>query len=108
MADGLIAFTFNNKPQDVERFRNAPLLAGAFGRLAPEMQRFGWTKFYEAVADKLLNTQTDLRSEGSIRSLFAGRGAGASPSGDKYADGTSGLRAGPLPFHRRWVYSTEA
>jgi 5-methylcytosine-specific restriction enzyme B len=48
MNDALIAFTFENKPQDIERFRNAPYWKDRFGTL------FQWTDFYEAIAEKLL------------------------------------------------------
>lgn len=50
MTDSLIAFTFHNKPQDVERFCNAPYWRERFGTAAPDKHRFGWTKFYEAIA----------------------------------------------------------
>ncbi|MBL8025893.1 MAG: AAA family ATPase [Fibrobacteres bacterium] len=52
--DALIDFTFNNKVQDISKFRNAPFWRERFGDLSPDKQRFEWTKFYEAVADKLL------------------------------------------------------
>ena len=54
MADGLIATAFDGKPQDIDRFRNAPYWRERFGRGTPDVRRFGWTKFYEAIADKLL------------------------------------------------------
>src|SRR5258707_15484816 len=54
MSEGLIAFAFDRKPQDIDRFRNAPNWQERFGTTTPDKRRFGWTKFYEAVADKLL------------------------------------------------------
>ena len=99
MADGLIAFTFNNKPQDVERFRNAPYWRERFGTAATEMQRFGWTKFYEAVADKLLRHRTnrtvlvDCIRKISLRVEGLGHLAE-----DKYADGTTGFVRDLCPF----------
>jgi 5-methylcytosine-specific restriction protein B len=52
--DALIGFTFENKPQDLGRFRNAPYWRERFGDGAVDKRRFNWTRFYEAVADKLL------------------------------------------------------
>ena len=40
-ADGLIAFAFDGKPQDIERFRNAPYWKERFGATAPDKRRFG-------------------------------------------------------------------
>lgn len=54
MSEGLIAFAFERKPQDIDRFRNAPNWRERFGGAVSEEGRFGWTKFYEAMADKLL------------------------------------------------------
>ncbi len=54
MNDALIAFAFEGKPQDVDRFRNEPYWRERFGTTSPEKQRFEWTDFYEAVAEKLL------------------------------------------------------
>lgn len=54
MNDGLIAFAFEGKLQDVDRFRNEPFWRERFGAVAPEKQRFQWTDFYEAIAEKLL------------------------------------------------------
>lgn len=54
MNDALIAFAFEGKPQDVVRFRNEPFWRERYGTTLPEKQRFQWTDFYEAVAEKLL------------------------------------------------------
>jgi 5-methylcytosine-specific restriction enzyme B len=54
MNDALIAFAFDGKPQDVDRFRNEPFWRERYGTTSPEKQRFEWTDFYEAVAEKLL------------------------------------------------------
>ena len=54
MSDALIAFTFDNAPQDLERFRNEPYWRERFGDISAEQQRFQWTDFYESVAEKLL------------------------------------------------------
>jgi 5-methylcytosine-specific restriction protein B len=54
MNDALIAFAFEGQPQDVDRFRNEPFWRERYGTTSPEKQRFEWTDFYEAVAEKLL------------------------------------------------------
>lgn len=55
MNDALIAFAFDGKPQDLDRFRNEPFWRERYGTTSPEKQRFEWTDFYEAVAEKLLS-----------------------------------------------------
>ena len=62
MADGLIEFTFNGKPQDIDKFRNEPFWQERFGDLSREQGKFEWTKFYEAVSDKLVSFK-DKRSD---------------------------------------------
>ena len=52
--DSLIAFTFEKKPQDIDRFRNAPYWRERFGDTSVDHQRFRWTRFYMEMADKLL------------------------------------------------------
>lgn len=99
MADGLIAFTFDNKPQDVERFSNAPYWRERFGAVAPEKHRFVWTKFYEALADKLLTYRNNRAAlvEG-IRDI-SGRVDGLGHlAEDKYADGGTGFLKDICPF----------
>ena len=59
MADGLIDFAFDGKPQDIERFRNEPFWRERFGTSIPDKRRFEWTKFYEAIADKLLTYRSN-------------------------------------------------
>ena len=98
-ADGLIAFAFDGKPQDIERFRNAPYWKERFGSATPDKRRFGWTKFYEAVADKLLtyrNNRTAL-VEGirAISTRVEGLGHLAE---DHYTDGTTGFVRDICPF----------
>lgn len=59
MTEGLIGFTFNGKPQDTDRFRNAPYWKERFGDTPVDKQRFKWTQFYEEFADKLLVHRND-------------------------------------------------
>lgn len=53
-AEGLIDFAFKGVEQDIDRFRNAPYWRKRFGDLPENEQQFIWTKFYQAIADKLL------------------------------------------------------
>ena len=62
MTEGLVDFTFNNKPQDIDRFRNAPYWKERFGDTPVDKQRFKWTQFYEEFADKLLAYKDDRAS----------------------------------------------
>jgi 5-methylcytosine-specific restriction protein B len=54
MIDGLIDFTFNHADQDINRFRNEPYWRERYGDTPLEKQRFKWTAFYLAIADRLL------------------------------------------------------
>ena len=56
--NNLIAFAFEGEPQNITRFRNEPFWRDRFGD-RPEEQRFLWTRFYEAVAEKLLGYRND-------------------------------------------------
>lgn len=62
MTEGLVDFTFNNKPQDIDRFRNAPYWKERFGDTPVDKQRFKWSQFYEEFADKLLAYKDDRAS----------------------------------------------
>ncbi len=97
--DALIAFAFDNKPQDVERFRNAPYWRERFGTAAPDKHRFGWTKFYEAIADKLLTYRANRTAlvEG-IREISVRVDGLGHLAEDKYADGTTGFVKDICPF----------
>ncbi len=97
-ADALIGFTFENKPQDYDRFRNAPFWQERFGDLAAGKQRFLWTKFYQAAADKLLSFR-DRRNElvSGIHQI-AGRVEGLSNLQDQFADGAVGPLKDICPF----------
>ena len=58
-SEGLIDFAFHDKSQDIDRFRNSPQWKDRFGDALTDRQRFEWTPFYEAVADKLLGYKDD-------------------------------------------------
>ena len=98
MNDALLAFAFDGKPQDVDRFRNEPFWRERYGTTSPEKQRFEWTDFYEAVAEKLL-THADDRTpliEGIHE--IASRVPGLTYLQDKFPDGTSGPLRDICPF----------
>ena len=94
--DGLRAFAFEGKPQEIDQFRNLPYWRERFGD-APGKQRFLWTKFYEAVADKLLDYRNDRRSliEG-IHEIAARQDL--SYLQDRFTDGRQGPLKDICPF----------
>jgi 5-methylcytosine-specific restriction enzyme B len=96
--DALIGFTFDEKPQDIVRFRNAPYWRERFGDVAVDKRRFRWTRFYEAVADKLLNFRNDRSALISAIHDIAGRVDGLSHLRDQFTDGTSGPLKDICPF----------
>ena len=98
-ADGLIAFAFDGKPQDIERFRNAPYWKERFGSTTPDKRRFGWTKFYEAIADKLLTYRNNRAAlvEG-IRAISTRVDGLGHLAEDHYTDGTTGFVRDICPF----------
>ncbi len=50
----LIDFAFNGKEQSIDRFRNHPFWRERFGDDSLVISAFGWTKFYEEMASKLI------------------------------------------------------
>ncbi len=98
MNDALIAFAFEGKPQDVNRFCNEPYWRERYGTTSPDKQRFQWTDFYEAVAEKLL-TYAENRTpliEGIHQ--IASRVPGLGYLQDKFPDGSSGPLRDICPF----------
>ena len=97
--DGLIAFAFEGKAQDLDRFCNAPHLRERFGSATPDKRRFGWTRFYEAVADKLLtyrhNRAVLVNGIQDIATRVDSLGYLAE---DHYADGQTGFVRDICPF----------
>ena len=96
-ADALLAFTFEEKPQEIDRFRNAPSLRERFGDPS-DKQRFIWTKFYEAVADKLLDYWDDRSPLIEGIHKIASRMSGLSYLQDKFADDRTGPLEDICPF----------
>jgi 5-methylcytosine-specific restriction enzyme B len=98
MNDALIAFAFEGKPQDVDRFRNEPFWRERYGTTSPEKQRFQWTDFYEAVAEKLLAYAGDRTPLIEGIHEIALRVPGLTYLQDKFPDGTSGPLRDICPF----------
>ena len=98
MADALVAFAFESKPQELDRFRNEPFWRERYGTTSPEMQRFQWTDFYEAVAEKLLTYADDRKPLMEGIHEIATRVPGLSYLNDRFPDGTTGLLRDICPF----------
>lgn len=98
MNEALIAFAFEGKPQDVDRFRNEPFWRERYGTTSPEKQRFEWTDFYEAVAEKLLAHADDRTPLIEGIHEIASRVPGLTYLQDKFPDGTSGPLRDICPF----------
>lgn len=97
-ADALIAFTFDGASQDLARFRNAPYWRERFGDLDSNERRFLWTRFYEALADRLA-TYHDRRGELlGVLSDLSSQGGVPLQLEDRFADGTTGLLRDIDPF----------
>ncbi|MBU1218354.1 AAA family ATPase [Myxococcota bacterium] len=89
MKIALIDFAFNNKPQDLNRFRNDPFWAERFGDTRKYASNLEWIPFFEEIADKLLGYK-NRRSE-LIKGLQAigAKFDGFIPLMDKTPDGKS-------------------
>ena len=96
--DTLIGFTFEEKAQDINRFRNAPYWRERFGDGSVDKRRFNWTRFYEAAADKLLTFRN--RREELISGIhaIASKVEGLSNLQDQFGDGSSGPLKDICPF----------
>ena len=98
-SDGLLAFAFDSQPQDIERFRNEPFWRERFGSVTQDQHRFAWTKFYAAIADKLMdyrNNRTALLN--GIRDISSRVDGLGHLSEDQYPDGTTGYLRDICPF----------
>jgi 5-methylcytosine-specific restriction protein B len=96
--DALIKFTFDDKPQDLDRFLSAPYWRERYGNSPVDKRRFNWTQFYEAVADKLLNFRNNRIALVSAIHDIAGRVDGLTNLQDQFAEGTSGPLKDICPF----------
>lgn len=103
--DALIGFTFEDKAQDINRFRNAPYWRERFGDSAIDNRRFNWTRFFEAVADKLLTFRN--RRDELIAGIhfIASKVDGLSNLQDQFADGSSGPLKDICPFTAMGIFN---
>ena len=88
VADALIAFAFEGKGQDIERFRCDPWWFEKYGDKTRFAKRYTWIPFYMEVADKLL-AYRDRREElvKGIHAIAAGKEY-ATVLQDRSADGS--------------------
>lgn len=103
--DALIGFAFEEKKQDIDRFRNAPFWRERFGDTAVDKRRFNWTRFYEAMADKLLtfrNRRDDLIS--GIHAIASKVGS-LSNLQDQFGEGSSGPLKDICPFTAMGIFN---
>ncbi|WP_242393298.1 McrB family protein [Anaeromyxobacter oryzisoli] len=97
-ADALLAFAFEGAPQDLARFRNAPYWRERFGDTAPADRRFLWTRFYEALADRLAAFH-DRRGELlGLLAEISKQGDVPVQLEDRFSDGTTGFVRDIDPF----------
>ena len=103
--DALIGFTFEEKAQDINRFRNAPYWRERFGDSAVDKRSFNWTRFYEAIADKLLTFRN--RRDELIAGIhvIASKVDGLSNLQDQFADGSSGPLKDICPFTAMGIFN---
>ena len=98
-ADALIAFAFNNTPQDLNRFRNDPFWRERFGTQPADHARFQWTRFYEAIADALLAYRQDRQPLIQFLQQAQQRHEALNLlNGDQFADGSKGFVRDIDPF----------
>ncbi|MGL5740727.1 MAG: McrB family protein, partial [Plesiomonas shigelloides] len=98
MTEGLIDFTFNNKPQNIERFRNAPYWKERYGDTSIDKKRFKWTQFYEEFADKLLAYKDDRTALMAAIHELPNKIGSISVLQDQPAEGAKELLADICPF----------
>ena len=103
--DALIGFAFEEKAQDINRFRNAPYWRERFGDSSVDKRRFGWTRFYEAVADKLLTFRNQRDELISGIHAIASKVDGLSNLQDQFADGSSGPLKDICPFTTMGIFN---
>jgi len=98
MNDALISFAFDKQQQDWDRFRNEPFWRERFGTFENGKQRFPWTDFYEAIAEKLLEHAQDRSALIHGIHQIAARVQGLGYLQDNYPDGTTGPLKDICPF----------
>ena len=105
--DGLIGFTFEGQPQDIDRFRNHPYWRERFGDEPIADSRFNWTRFYEAIADKLLTHRTNREPLVQAIHAMAERGLTMPNLQDTFEDGTTGPFTDICPFTTFGIFNRQ-
>ncbi|MEX2598861.1 MAG: AAA family ATPase [Dehalococcoidia bacterium] len=103
MASGLIAFTFENAQQDIDRFRNYPYWRERYGD-RPE-KSFEWTPFYEAIADALRPYAQDRRPLVAAIHEIGQKLSGLSNLNDRTADGATFPLEDICPFTTMGIFN---
>ena len=103
--DALIGFTFEEKAQDINRFRNAPYWRERFGDSSVDKRRFNWTRFYEAVADKLLTFRNRRDELISGIHAIATKVDSLSNLQDQFGDSSSGPLRDICPFTAMGIFN---
>ena len=97
--DELIRFTFEGQRQNIDYFRNQPFWRGRYGDDAiDDDPRFKWTRFYEAIADKLLQYSSNREPLVQAVHAIAERELPMPNFEDKFEDGTTGRLRDICPF----------
>jgi len=96
--DSLIAFAFEGKDQDIDTFRNRPYWRERFGDPTAASGTFGWTPFYEAIAEKLLDYKSDRSKLVAAILGIASRVDGLTILQDHFRDGKVGAIQDICPF----------
>ena len=94
----MIGFAFEGKPQDINRFRNAPYWCERFGDIPADKRHFHWTNYYEAIADKLLTFKDKRKDLVTGIHTIASKVDGVSNLQDQFSDGTTGPLEDICPF----------
>ena len=102
--DDLLAFTFERKSQNINRFCNAPQWRERFGSERDE-KRFFWTYFYEEVAKRLLEYRNDRRPLIEGIHEIASRVTGLSYLQDEFSDDTTGPLRDICPFTAMGIFN---
>ena len=105
ITDALIRFAFDNQGQDINRFRNAPAYRERFGDNLVDKQEFGWTVFYEEIANQILEYKNRHGELVNIIHTVAAKVPCMTNLNDKFADGTSGPLKDICPFTAMGVFN---
>lgn len=107
ITDALIGFAFEEKEQDIKRFRNDPFWRERFGDGTDDKLRFKWTRFYEAIADQLLTFRNRRDELISGIHAFASKVDGLSILQDQFSDGSSGPLKDICPFTAMGIFNRQ-